>query len=236
MDATIKGAGLNENVEAQVDPTYQALRSSIRPLDHVVNGVVGGHYGIVAYSGAVVASQTAATILFACRFVSQSKLMVLKSLKIGHSITTAYTTLSPPDFELVLAKSFTVMYTNNAGTVLTPAAYSNKARTQMAGSEFVNSAASGNAPNMTPCTTSGMSSGQTVTLDTYPFAYAPCPVPGVAIGSGGTHVLYEQTQMGKHPIIIGNNEGFVIRFANTSGATGVSKLGIALEWAEVAAY
>ncbi len=236
MDITIKGAASQENVEAQVDPTNQALRTSLRPLDHTINGVIGGHYSIVAYSGAVVASQTAATILFACRFVSQSKLMVLKSLRIGHSITTAYTTLSPPDFELVLARSFTVQYTNNAGTFLGPGAFSNKARSNMAPSEFVNSAATGNAPNMTPCTTSGMSSGQTITLDTYPYSYAPCPVPGVAIGSAGVHVLYDQTQHGKHPIVLANNEGFVVRFANTSGATGVSKLGIELAWAEVAAY
>lgn len=236
MDIALKGSGLNDNVEAQVDQTHQGLRASIRPLDHVVGGVAGGHYSVVAYSGSVAAAATAATVAFACRFVSPSKLMVLKSLKVAQNITTAYTTLSPPDFELVLAKSFTVMYTNNAGTALAPAAFSNKARTNMAPSEFVNSAATGNAPNMTPCTTAGMSTGMTVTLDTHPYSYSPCAVSGLALGSGGVSVLYEQTQTGKHPIVIGNNEGFVIRFANTSGATGVSKLGFIVEWAEVAAY
>lgn len=236
MEITLTGAGPQENVEAQVDPTFQAVRAAIRPLDHVVNNVVGGHYSVVAYSGSVVASQSAATVAFACRFVSSTKLMVIKSIRVGHSITTAYTTLSPPDFELVLARSFTVMYTNNAGTFLGPASYSNKARTNMAPSEFTNSVATGNAPNMTPCTTSGMSSGMTVTLDSVPYSYAPSPVSGLALGSAGTHILYEQTQHGKHPIVLGNNEGFVIRFANTSGASGVSKLGFEVAWAEVAAY
>ena len=236
MDTIIKGVGPNESVETQVDPTHAGLRASLRPTEHVYNGVIGGHYSVVAYSGSVAASATAATVAFACRFVSQSKLMVLKSVRVAQNITTAYTTLSPPDFELMLARSFTVMYTNNAGTVLAPAAFSNKARSNMAPSEFVNSAATGNAPNMTPCTTAGMSTGMTITLDSYPYSYAPCGVSGFAIGSGGMSILYEESQTGKHPIVLGNNEGFVIRFANTSGATGVSKLGFIIEWAEVAVY
>lgn len=230
MDSSIAGSGPQENIEAQVDPSFQALRASLRPLDHVVGGVTGGHYGIVAYSGSVVAGQTAATVLFAVRFVSSTKLMVLKSLRVGQTITTAYTTLSPPDVELVLARSFTVGYSSNNGTALAPAAYSNKARDSHAASEFA-----GGQGSIVPCTTSGMSTA-TISLDSHPYSYAAPPVPGLAIGSAGVMVLYDQIQHGKHPLVFGTNQGFVVRFANTSGATGVSKLGITMEWAEVAAY
>jgi hypothetical protein len=230
MDATIKGAGPQENVEAQVDPAHQAVRASLRPLDHIVGGVAGGHYGIVAYSGAVVAGQTAGSVLFAVRFVSSTKLMVLKSLRVGQTITTAYTTLIPPDVELVLARSFTVGYSVNNGTPLALGAFSNKARDQMAASEFA-----GAQGSIVPCTTSGMTTA-TISLDSYPYSYAAPPVAGLAIGSAGVMVLYDETQHGKHPLVFGTNQGFVVRFANTTGATGVSKLGITMEWAEVAGY
>jgi hypothetical protein len=229
MEVNIIGAGAQDNIYAQVDPTNQAVRASLRPLDHIVGGIVGGHYSLNAYSGSITAAQTAAGVLYAVRWVSSTKLLVLKSLRVAQNITTAYTTLSPIDVELVLARSFTSQYSSGA-TAIAPGAYSNKARDGMAPSEFVN-----NSGGISVTTTAAMTTA-TNTLDTYPYSYAAPPVAGFALGSAGVMILYDQTQFGKHPLVFNNNQGFVIRYANTTGATGVSKLGITMEWAEVAAY
>src|ERR1044072_8690029 len=105
---SIRGAGTQENVEVQVDPTYQAVRFSPRPLDHIVGGVVGGFYGVMAGTGLLAVQTAASAALFAVRFVSSTKLMVLLKLTVGVNVTTAYSSATDggePDFELYLARS-----------------------------------------------------------------------------------------------------------------------------------
>lgn len=47
--------------------------------------------------------------------------------------------------------------------------------------------------------------------------------------------LYEWTGVGQHPIILGQNEGVVVRIFNTGPASGTFTLYTQWEWAEVAA-
>ena len=89
MDVQLAGTGTQSHIEGQVDQTHLAPRMSLRPIDHLVSGVTGGHYGAVATTGLLAAQTAASSALFAVRFVSSTKLMVLLKLYASLSVTTA---------------------------------------------------------------------------------------------------------------------------------------------------
>lgn len=234
MEVVVKGTGYNENVEMQVDPTFQATRMTPRPLDHIVNGVVGGHYGVTATTGLLAVQTAASSGLFAVRFVSSTKLMVLLKLTVGFSVTTVYSAATDggePDYELYLSRSY-LTNPSAGGTQLAPASISMMGRSNMAPSEFCSNGA------ILPANTGALTTGSP-TLDTYPYAYATSSANGRALGSLGTATLLDVTKFGQHPIVFNTNQGFVIRntrqLAGAAG-TGVGRCVFYMEWAEVGAF
>lgn len=234
MEVSIVGSGQNENFEAQVDPTHRGLRVSPRPLEHVVGEVVGGHYGVVAATGLLAIQTAASSALFAVRFVSSTKLMVLLKLVVGFNVTTVYSAATDggePDFELYLSRSY-LTSPSGGGTALAPASIAQIARANMAPSEFCSNGA------ILPAGTGALTTG-TPTLDSAPYSYATLSQPGRALGSLGTAELVNIYRTGEHPIVLNTNQGFVIRntrqLAGAAG-TGVGRATFAMEWAEVAAY
>jgi hypothetical protein len=234
MDLQVLGAGSQDSVELQADPTHQAIRESIRPLEHTVLGIVGGHYGVTTTTGLLAAQTAANSQIFAVRFVSSSKLMVLLKLYCSLHVTTAYSAAAnvvPADFELYLARSYTVNATGG-GTALVPSSISQLARGSMAPSEFVSNG------QIYPAATGALTPG-TQTLDSHPYSYATAGAPGVALGSLGEAKLFDASQWGKHPLVFGSNQGFVIRITQQlagAAGTGVCRAVMAMEWVEVAAY
>lgn len=234
MEIQVAGSGPSSNIEAQVEPSYQGIRESFRPLDHNVGGVLGGTYGVMAGTGLIAVQTAASSALFAVRFVSSTKLMVLLKLTVGLNVTTAYSAATDggePDIEMYLAKSY-ISNPSAGGTALAPSTTSLAARDTMAPSEFVSNGAilAANTGALTP---------GTQTLDSYPYTYGTFSAGGRALGSLGTVELFNNNKFGQHPLIFSSNQGFILRntrqFAGAAG-TGVSRLQFAMEWAEVAAY
>ncbi len=234
MDTTIVGTGYNDNVEAQVDPTQTALRASLRPFDHIQNGVVGGFYGVYTSTNLLAVQTAASSGLFAVRFVSSTKLMVLLKLTAAVNVTTVYSAATDggePDFELYLSRSY-LTSPSGGNTALAPASISMMGRSNMAPSEFVSNGA------IVAANTGAITTGSP-TLDTYPYAYATASAGGRALGSLGTATLLDVTKFGQHPIVFNTNQGFLIRntrqLAGAAGS-GVSRAAFYMEWAEVAAF
>ena len=235
MEITVHGYGPNDNVETQVDPTHAALRESIRPLEHNVGGVIGGHYGVTAASGLLAVQTAASSGLFAVRWYSPSaKLMVLLKLTIGINVTTNYSAATDggePDFEMYLSRNY---LTNPSGgnTAAAWGSISQLSRNTMAPSEFTTNGA------IQVANTGALTTGSP-TLDSYPYSYAVGSSLGRSLGSLGTAELVNVYRTGQHPIVFNSNQGLLVRntrqLAGAAG-TGVSRINVAMEWAEVAAY
>ncbi len=227
MDTTLTGAGSQSNVEAQVDLTQQALRTSVRPTEHQVNGLIGGHYGIVAYTGTVAASLAANSVVFSLRWGDSTKFLVLKRLFAWMAITGTPGTLQAFALEAVRATGFTVAFSaNNTNAAV---GTGQKMRSgNMAQSLF------SSVGTIQSCTTAGMT-GMTYTLDSAGFATNTLQGT-VAAGAGGTVPLYDQNEFGQHPLVLAANEGVVIRNPIALPATSTVQMGFQALWAEVAGY
>lgn len=228
MDVILSGVDAQGSVKAQVDPTHDALRVQVRPTEHTLNSLIGGHYGVSVYSGTVAASLAANSVLFAMRWADPTKVLVLKRLFAWMAITGTPGTLQAFALEAIRATSFTTSFSAN-NTNTTPATSSQKMRTSnMAGSVFSTSG------TIQVCTTAGMT-GMTYTLDTAGFASNTLQGT-VAAGAGGSLLLYDETQFGQHPLVLSTNEGVVVRNPIALPATSTVQLGFQALWLETAAF
>lgn len=230
MDVQIVGTGFNENIEQQVEATFQASRATLRPLDYVIAGVIGGHYSAAFPTGSVT-GRTAADVILGFRWASSTKLCVVKRIAIATTVITAGSgMIQIIDYQLNRVTSFTTNYVTGA-TKQAFIATGNKLRTTMASTEFVNY-------GDVYAATTGAATGQTATVDTIGTAYLqlqPAPVAAY-VGSLGMAEIWKQDKMGGHPLIFTNGEGFNITVGTTQGATVAVKSVFTVEWAEVTVY
>lgn len=219
-----------------IDPTFNAARVALRPLDYSHLGVVLGHYAVAQASGATV-SLAAAAMLASMRWSDASRLCVLMRIRAGWSITGAVTAATVMDLQAVIARAFSVDFTTNSTAAnLAAPANTNKMRSSM-GTSLMGT----NGPRI--ATTAAMS-GQTATADANPFAMMPFPnqpsgnaTVTQAIGVGANAVdLYSLTALNQHPIVLTANEGILIQPVTAGPVTGSVKYYIQWEWAEVVLY
>lgn len=225
MDISIKDP--NGNWRQAVDPTQQASRVSIRPLEWQGGGNILGHYQMTAISGTIAASLAAASQLFCVRWADTTKLMVLLRLTVSLGVMTAAQTLANAlDLEAVLARAYSANATG--GAQITPSNQSQKARSSTMGPSIFASLG-----EIRMITTAALGAG-TQTLDTAGFGYGM--YPGNALGVAANVDLYRWMSHGQHPIVLGLNEGFVVRTPTGFGAAATFKAGITMEWAEVPSF
>lgn len=234
MDVIITGVGANSNIEAQVDPTHQASRVNLKPLEHIGSGVIGGHFYLAATFSNTAAQPATPSQIFSLRWADTRTLFVLKQVTISSAITTAFGASQLIDYDLVRATSFSTNPTG--GTSITPATTAQKARSaNMSGSLLATSGS-------IMISSGGALTAGTQTLDTQPFGYGIC---SVQYGTGAANTIvpppgmqnfYDVRDFGEHPIVLAANEGFVIRTASNYGATGVVKFGVFIVWSEVPSY
>ena len=228
LQTKLKGSGPNDNIEGQIDPSYQALRTSQRPLEFTdSSGNPGGHYYLTAISGTIAASLGANSVLFSIRWTDAAKRFILLGLRAGLGVYTAGQTVANPlELEAVIARGFTVDFTTNA-TTITPANGTQRARGDMMSNSFLSTNS-----GVKICTTTGMT-GMTYTLDTAGFGF--CTYPGNALGVADTKDLYIIDPL-RHPIVLAQNEGIIIRNSGAFGAAATFKLGVTVIWAEAPQY
>jgi hypothetical protein len=231
-NSTLVGSGSNSNIEMQVDPTFQSGRMNLRPLEYTNNGLIGGHFAIDAITGAMAGAIVANSQILSIRWADSRFIFVLKRFSVA-AVCTAFTANALPDLDLIRAISFTA--NASGGTAIVPSTAAQKVRSaSMSGSLFANEG------EIRVASTAALTAG-TQTLDTA--GMACCPMGNFSAantvwpGSAGVVDLYRHISLGQHPLILGNNEGLIVR-TPTGWATSTLtlKLYFTMEWAEVPAY
>lgn len=211
----------NSGTVAEVDGTnYRAMRTTLRPLDY---GTLGS-YRVSGLSGTMAAGLAANAEVFQFRWVDATRLCVVTSvLWDGLSGSATAFAAGFAKVDMVVARSWTA--DGSGGTTLTLAGNNQKMRSSMnttliGGSRIASTAA--------------LSAG-TKTLDTQAVGQY-----SAAIGTATSTQWMPQFDLfhadpgGESPLILSQNEGFVVRA--TVPATGTWQFGVTVCWTELTAY
>jgi len=217
----------NGGVVQEVDGSlFRAGRITPRPVDH---GALGSYtYG--GFTGVLPAGLGANSEIFQFRWTDATRFAVIRKIRISAAVSTTFFAAGVPvQIDLVKATGWTVQGT--LGTGLTPAALLKK-RTSM-GNTLV---ATG---DIRIATTAALGAG-TKTLETLALSSLAAPGPITASLNGqiippGTILWQAEVGDGEHPLVLAQNEGFVIRSVAVP-ATGTWTASITCDWTEVTAY
>lgn len=206
--------------------TFRALSVSPKPTEH---GSLGAYtYG--GFTGILAAALGANSEIFQFRWTDATRLAVIRKIRFSSCVSTTFFAAGvPSQVDLVKATAWTAAGTG--GTAVSPAALL-KRRTSM-GSSLI---ASG---DIRIATTGALGAG-TKTLETLSLSTLVAPAPITASLNGqmvapGTVLWQAEIGDGEHPLVLAQNEGFVIRSVAIP-ATGTWSAAITVDWAEVAAY
>lgn len=224
MGITVIGNG---GTVAEVDgSTFRTLRTTIRPPDH---GAFGA-YSFASSTGILPAALAANSEVFHFRWPDATRLCVINEVKISAVVsTTMFAAGVPVQIDMVKAAAWTVQGTG--GTAVT-----------LSGS-FKKRAAMGNslltAGDIRVATTAGLTAG-TRTTEGAAFAQvlAAGPITGALNGqivAPGTMLFRSEVEAGQHPLVLAQNEGFVIRSVAVP-ATGTWMMAVQIDWTELTAY
>jgi hypothetical protein len=208
----------NSGTVAEVEVASRAQRITTRPID------VGalGSYVVDTMTGTMAAGLAAAAPVYSFRWGSTNTALIRSITLSMASLGTAFTA-GVGIFDIIVARSFTVADTG--GTSILPTGNSNKLRTS-----FATTLVSDLRQSSTATLTAG-----TRTLDGAAFAAQMFAVTAVA-----NTVMLPSTQIvlpdaaGKWPLVLAQNEGFVVRA--TVPATGTWQMRVAVAWDEVSSF
>jgi hypothetical protein len=230
----IGGGLLVPGVEAQVDPSHNALRTSILPLEHAGPYGILGHFRANFITGTTV-SLGANSPIASIRWSDATRLFALMRIEASAQVAAAITAATLVDLEAIVARGFTAADTGGTAILLTGQNQLN--RSQGMKSSLVTDAR--------VATTAALGAG-TRTLDSVGFGFAAwqslsAPTLGatantaVAVGAmdASPRVLYKWDALGQHPITLGTNEGIIVRNSSAGPVTGGIRYVITIEWAEV---
>ena len=202
--------------DAKIDAYFQALRTTLRPMQ------VLGWYSVGVQSGALTLA-TAAGAIFSLRNAG-SNLLIVRRIGVGFIATTAFTAAQRVDYGLIVARSFTV--SDSGGTAIAVTGNSGKHRTTQA------------APTSMDCriATTGALTAGTKTLDSNQMGQN-----GAWVGAVGAGLAPSLNNLFSHdasdfPMVLAANEGFNIQNITTMGIGGVGVAYVNVEFAEAAAY
>lgn len=218
-------------VVPEVESTFRAKRVTLRPIEH---GAFG-HYRIAMATGTIGAALAANGELFQFRWVDATRFCVLQKVLISAGANVAATAAGLVTLEAMIARGFTVNGTG--GTTATLGGNNQKVRTAM-GTTLITTAA-----DIRIATTAALGAG-TKTLDSQGVGNVT-----VGIGTGAITTSHRLQLIDKidllevdadgsiHPIILAQNEGFVIKNGATAWPAAMTwAMGVTVVWAEVAAY
>lgn len=199
-----------------VDPTFKAARVVIKPDEML------GAYQVSAATGAIT-TVAANGPIFSFRWApNNSTVCVIKRISVGFVCTTAFTTAQQMGFGVVMARSFSG--SDSGGTALTLTGNNNKYRTSLATSSVTDARIA---------TTAALTAG-TRTLDAQAIGTNYFWVAGAGTSLTQTDLIsYDAND---YPIVLANNEGFVITNLVLMGAAGVGTAVVNVEWFEANTY
>lgn len=177
-----------------------------------------GLYTIGVTSGSIAATLAASSPLFSFRWGNTSNLCIPDFISVGVSVNSVITTSVSMPLELIIARSFTA--SDSVGTAITLTTNNAKYRTSFATSLVTDARIAA-----TVLLTAG-----TRTLDAQAEAVVPC-VTGTAIGVPLTMTpIYTRSSL--FPIVLTQDEGFIIRNQSAGPATGTFQLHVQMRWFE----
>lgn len=225
MGIQIQGNG---GVIADVGGTnFRAQKMQAAPLDHATFG----HYSYGGLSGVIPAALAANSEIFQFRWSDAGgRLAVIRKIRIAASVTTTFFAAGVP-LQIDLVKANTWSAVGTGGTRPAVAALLKK-RASMGNSLL-------GANDLGIITTAALGAG-TKTLEGLATntILAACPITASLYGqiiAPGTILFQHEVGDGEHPLVLAQNEGFVIRSVAVP-ATGTWMAAITVDWAEVAAY
>jgi len=201
-----------------VDPTFNAIRTSDHPPE------ILGAYQLGLTSGALTVAAAGSTV-FSFRWApaTSTLLCMVRRVEIGFSTTTAFGTAQALQYSMQVARNWSASDTGGTAAAFTQTNTA-KFRTVMPTSAFA-----GGGQIMIANT--GANTAGTRTLDTQAMAFTQGA--STAIGTVLSSTPIWQHQPGDYPLILANNEGFIINNVTTMGATGVINLTVNVEWMEL---
>jgi hypothetical protein len=204
--------------QVTLDPTFKASHVVLKPDE------LTGAYQLSAQSGALTTIAAAGRI-FSFRWApGTGQLCVIKRVSISFVCTTAFTAAQQMGYGLYVARSFTA--SDTVGTQVAPFSTNfNKYRTTQTSSN-VTDARIGIA---------AVTSGGTInTTDTNALGLVNFWVPGAGTSLPTTNLISYNAS--DYPLVLQNNEGFVIQNTILMGATGVGTAIVNVEWFETNSY
>jgi len=202
-----------------VDPTSKALRVSQRPIE-------GEQYRLAATSGlltAVAAGTATAGYLFAFRWGSATEACLLHRVIAKWRTIAGFTAAQEINLDIIRATGFSASTTG--GTAATLTGNNTLKRTSQ------------NVTQLTDArigTTTALTAG-TQTLDTMSMAFdgASEMATGAAIPRTSFEVEADFTVVRGGPLVLLQNEGFIVRNLILMGAGGTARVSVEVDWSEV---
>jgi hypothetical protein len=177
-----------------------------------------GLYTIGVTSGLIAATLAASSPLFSFRWGNTSNLCIPDFISVGVTVTGVITTAVSMPLELIIARSFTA--SDSGGTAVTLTTNNAKYRTSFQTSLVTDARIA----------TTGTLTAGTRTLDAQAEAVLPhaTGLP-IAVSLAAT-TLYNRTSL--FPIVLNQDEGFIIRNQSAGPATGTFTLHVQMRWFE----
>jgi hypothetical protein len=216
-------------IVSEVDgTTFRAARQTGRPIDH---GAFG-HYRLGMTTGTIGAALAANGELFQFRWTDATRLCIVQKVLISAGANVAATAAGLVNLDLTIARSFTAAGTG--GTAATITGNNQKTRTNM-GTTLLGEAR---------CATTAALGAGTKTLDSQSIGNV-----AIGIGTGAittTHnlqlidkidLLEVDADLSMHPIVLTQNEGFVIKNGATAWPAAMTwNLSVTVVWCEASNY
>jgi hypothetical protein len=214
MSIQISGTLATNIVEA--DATLKAMRVSPRPPEALNFYSAGAKTGLLS-------GLAANAPIFSFRNIG-TNLVLLRRVGIGFVTTTAFTTAQIVDFGLQIARAFTA--SDSAGSAIALTGSNMKHRTAQA---------TFSSGDLRVATTTALTAG-TRTLDANPVSSIGAWSGAVGAGLQPAPANLFQHDAEDYPIVLANNEGFVIQNLTAMGAAGVVQAYVNVEFAEANAF
>jgi hypothetical protein len=194
-----------------------------------------GHYRVAATTGTLAAALAASAQLFYLRWTDATRFCVVTSFKASFQTLTPFTANTLTDFGFDLHKATSVS-AGGGGTDL-GASVKTRMRTTGMGASLLDAA------GLMRIAQTGLLTAIT-TLDALPIAQSVGD-PNMTNPAGGTEeprvndptlIFKPDIASGEHPLVLGQNEGLVLRNRTVWPAAGTGLVTVEIAWAEVTAY
>ncbi len=205
-------------IQALVDPSHLAIRSSLRPLDHISESHIGGHYRI-AFASGLTTVLNAADAVVSLRWNEPDRVLVLHRLRVAAVISTAFGTAQETSLDLVRMSNFSA---NDTGGTAIAIGSGNKKGRNMSASRI---------SDLRVANATALGAG-TGTADANALSKVVLAT-GNAVGGAAADDFFTISPGLEHPLVVEALEGFRVRIGFTQGATGVVRFTFTMDWSEI---